>query len=79
MSIAPGRSGLTEAIRELDRVQILQAISGDDDLRVPAGATGTVVAIYAGGEAFDVEFTEPVDTLATVEATALRLVERMVG
>jgi hypothetical protein len=77
--VASGERGFAGSIRELDRVRILQAVPGDDDLTVPAGATGTVVAIYADGEAFEVEFTEPVDTLATVEATALRLVERIDG
>ncbi|SFM50720.1 DUF4926 domain-containing protein [Methylobacterium pseudosasicola] len=68
----------SEPVRELDRVRILRAVSGDDDVTVPAGATGTVVAIYADGEAFEVEFTEPVDTLATVEADTVCLVERAV-
>ncbi|MCJ2091326.1 DUF4926 domain-containing protein [Methylobacterium sp. J-072] len=47
-------------------------------MTVPAGTTGTVVAIYADGEAFEVEFTEPVDTLATVEADTVCLVERAI-
>lgn len=71
-----GDRGLDEPVRELDRVRILRSVAGDDDLMVSEGATGTVVAIYADGEAFEVEFTDPVDTLATVDAAALRLVER---
>ncbi|MCJ2022904.1 DUF4926 domain-containing protein [Methylobacterium sp. J-067] len=73
---AYGDRGLDEPVRELDRVRVLRPVAGDDDLVVPEGATGTVVAIYADGEAFEVEFTDPVDTLATVDAAALRLVER---
>jgi hypothetical protein len=44
-------------VRELDRVRVLEAVTGDDDLTVPVGATGTVVAVYADGAAFEVEFT----------------------
>lgn len=78
-SSLPPVGGLgSEPVRELDRVRILRAVSGDDDVTVPAGTTGTVVAIYADGEAFEVEFTEPVDTLATVEADTVSLVERAV-
>lgn len=67
------------APRELDRVRMLRPVASDDDVTVPEGATGTVVAVYADGEAFEVEFTEPFDTLATVDAAALRLVERAAG
>ena len=75
----PPAGGLgPEPVRELDRVRILRAVLGDDAVTVPAGTTGTVVAIYADGEAFEVEFTEPVDTLATVEADTVCLVERAV-
>lgn len=63
-------------IRELDRVRVLHALTGDDEQCVPMGATGTVVGVYANGEAFEVEFTQPVDTLATIQRHALHLVER---
>lgn len=63
-------------IRELDRVRLLSAVTGDDAQCVPAGSTGAVVGIYAGGEAFEVEFTRPVDTLATVDGRAVTLVAR---
>ena len=74
-----GELGLDGSVRELDRVRMLRPVLGDDDVMVPEGATGTVVAIYADGEAFEIEFTDPVDTLATVDAAALRLVERAAG
>ena len=67
-----------EPVRELDRVRVLRAVLGDDDMTVPAGTTGTVVAVYADGEAFEVEFTDPVDTLATVDADTVCLVERAI-
>ncbi|AWN39015.1 DUF4926 domain-containing protein [Methylobacterium radiodurans] len=63
-------------MRELDHVRLLSAVTGDDAQCVPAGTTGTVVGIYAGGEAFEVEFTRPVDTLATVDGRAGTLVAR---
>lgn len=63
-------------IRELDRVRLLSTVRGDDDQRIPEGATGTVVGIYDGGSAFEVEFALPVDALATVDGCAVVLVER---
>lgn len=66
-------------IRELDRVRVLEPVTGDGDEPIPAGSTGTVVGIYAQGAAFEVEFTEPVDALATIEARSLLMVERADG
>ena len=74
-SVARDRSE-PRRIQELDRVALLVDVLGDDDVRVPAGSVGTVVAIWAGGAAFEVEFARPVDALATVEAVLLRVVER---
>ncbi|WP_267427170.1 DUF4926 domain-containing protein [Methylobacterium sp. GC_Met_2] len=76
--VPPAGAEWTEPVRELDRVRVLLPVMGDDDLTVPAGATGTVVAVYTDGAAFEVEFTEPFDTLATIDAAAVRLVERAV-
>lgn len=56
---------------ELDRVTLGRDVEGDDGETVPAGATGTVVGIWAGGAAFEVEFTAPVSALATVRAEAI--------
>ncbi|WP_093567334.1 DUF4926 domain-containing protein [Methylobacterium sp. 174MFSha1.1] len=66
-------------IEELDRVVVLADVLGDDAVPVPAGSVGTVVAIWAGGAAFEVEFTQPVDALATVEAALLSVVDRAAG
>lgn len=75
----PPAGGLeAEPVRGLDRVRVLRAVSGDDDVTVPAETTGTGLAVYADGEAFEAEFTDPVDTLATVDADAMCLVERAV-
>ncbi|WP_338101717.1 hypothetical protein [Methylorubrum populi] len=35
---------------------------------VAAGTEGTVVAVWRGGEAYEVEFPEPMGALATVKA-----------
>ncbi|MCF4124007.1 DUF4926 domain-containing protein [Methylobacterium sp. SyP6R] len=66
--------GEPSRIEELDRVELLADVLGDDQVTVPAGSIGTVVAIWAGGAAFEVEFTRPVDALATVDASLLRVV-----
>jgi hypothetical protein len=38
---------------------------------LPVGATGTVVRVYPGGHAYDVEFNSPFHTVVTVAADAL--------
>ncbi len=64
------------AFRDLDRVRVLADVESDDGQHVPAGSIGAVVARWAHGVAFEVEFADPVDALATVEVTLLELVER---
>lgn len=53
---------------ELDLVRMLQDVETDEGEAVPAGTRGTVVAIYAGGEAYEVEFAYGT---VTVEAAHL--------
>jgi hypothetical protein len=38
---------------------------------LPVGATGTVLQVYPGGRAYDVEFHSPFHTVVTVGADAL--------
>lgn len=64
------------AFQDLDRVRVLTDFEADEGVMVPAGSIGTVVAIWAQGQAFEVEFTQPVDALATIEPGLLELVER---
>ncbi|CAA2156736.1 DUF4926 domain-containing protein [Methylobacterium brachiatum] len=64
------------AFRELDRVRTLAEVIGEDGERVPAGSTGTIVAVWGAGAAFDVEFTRPVEALAAIAPESLVLVER---
>ena len=64
----PGRFG---PIAELDRVTIGCEIEGDAGETIPSGSSGTVVAIWADGAAYEVEFVNPVSALATVKSDAI--------
>lgn len=48
----------TRSFRELTRVKALECIREGDHV-MPKGATGTIVHVYAGGDAYEVEFTFP--------------------
>ena len=58
------------AFADLDEVRLLAAVTTDDGVVVPAGPEGTVVATWAEGAAFEVEFDQG---LVTVEAASLTL------
>ncbi|MCJ2121279.1 DUF4926 domain-containing protein [Methylobacterium sp. J-077] len=60
------------AFAELSVVAVLRDVQTDDGDTIPAGTEGTIVGIWAGGEAYEVEFDEPVVGNATVRAEALR-------
>ncbi|GJE60965.1 DUF4926 domain-containing protein [Methylobacterium trifolii] len=64
------------AIRDLDDVVLLADAVTDDGDVIPAGTEGTVVGIWPGGAACEVEFAEPESALATVPASGLRRVGR---
>ena len=51
---------------ELDVVTLKTPATSDDGETVPAGAAGTIVAIYGDAVAFGVEFETPIHALATV-------------
>ncbi|TGD96107.1 DUF4926 domain-containing protein [Methylobacterium nonmethylotrophicum] len=51
---------------ELDVVTLKAPAQSDDGETVPAGATGTIVAVYGDAVAFGVEFEAPRHALATV-------------
>ena len=63
-------------LRELDDVSILSEVVSDDGAAIPAGTEGTIVAIWLGGAAFEVEFSHPEGALATIPASGLRRVGR---
>lgn len=58
-------------LRELDEVRVLVDVITLDGATIRAGAEGTVVAVWNGGEAYEIEFPEPMGALATVEAADL--------
>lgn len=60
------------ALRDLDDVVVLAAVVTDDGDTIPAGTEGTIVGVWKGGEAFVVEFSEPVGALVTVLPIDLR-------
>lgn len=57
------------ALPELSRVSLIRAAGC-----LPAGSVGTVVHVYSEGRAYEVEFTEPVRTVVTVQAADVRIV-----
>ncbi|GJE58540.1 DUF4926 domain-containing protein [Methylobacterium trifolii] len=59
------------AIDALDEVTLAVAMRSDDGATIPEGSSGTVVGVWAGGNAFEVEFSEPFHALATVERAAI--------
>ncbi|XYD12642.1 DUF4926 domain-containing protein (plasmid) [Methylobacterium sp. NMS12] len=61
-----------QPFEELAVVATLREVSTDEGLAVPAGTEGTIVMVYDGGKAYEVEFTAPVVGLATVWADGLR-------
>lgn len=58
--------------REHSVVALVIPIMTDDGLAVPAGTRGTIVAVYGGGAAYEVEFVRPVVGNATVRTENLR-------
>ena len=61
------------AFSELDEVRLLHAVSTDEGVEVPTGTEGTVVAVWADGAAYEVEFDAG---LATVDAEKLHIATR---
>lgn len=65
-------------LRELDDVRVLIDVVTDDGDTIAAGTEGAVVAVWNGGEAYDVEFPEPMGALSTVKSADLARVGRSV-
>jgi Domain of unknown function (DUF4926) len=64
----PGRP----TFKELDDVALAAPVYVKAANReLPAGARGTVVGVWRGGDGFEVEFTEPFECLVTVRAEGL--------
>lgn len=66
-----GSEPLTK-FRDLERVATTLAATADDGRTVPAGSEGTVVDVIKNGLAYAVEFTRPIDALATLLPNELR-------
>ena len=71
----PEVTGAIRVISELALVELMVGSRTIDGVDVPAGRVGTVVFVYADGEAYEVEFAVPVGTLVTVPAEHVREVE----
>ncbi|AWN50257.1 DUF4926 domain-containing protein [Methylobacterium terrae] len=57
--------------RDLDQVLVTLPVTTDEGDRIPAGTEGTVVAVWRGGAADEVEFAQPPGVLAPVAADDL--------
>ena len=66
------------ALRDLDDVRVLvDVVTGDGDT-IAAGTEGTVVAVWGEGEAYEVEFPEPMGALAMVDRAKIERIGRSV-
>ncbi|MGU3422104.1 DUF4926 domain-containing protein [Methylobacterium sp. D54C] len=63
-------------LRDLDRVALTVAVVSDDGDALPPGTEGTIVSVYRDGEAYVVEFPNPLGALATVRPGDLKRIER---
>ena len=66
----PGRA---MPIGELDRVVLDESVDTPNG-PLPNGARGTVVLVWRGGEAIEVEFTEPFQALVMLRPDQIRAV-----
>lgn len=55
---------------ELTQVTLSRPVQADEGV-VPAGSVGTIVHVWRGGAACEVEFSDPFETVATVRADDL--------
>ena len=60
------------AFPEHSMVALSTGMRLDDGRTLPAGARGAVVAIWADGEAYEVEFAAPFHAVATIPGSDLR-------
>lgn len=67
MSVARRGEGGSR-FRDLDSVLVTIPVTTDDGDAIPTGTEGTIVGIWRGGAAYEVEFAQPPGALATVAA-----------
>lgn len=65
---------LTGAFRELQIVRISKEVETEDGEKVSSGTCGTIVGVWGQGEAYEVEFIDPIG-VATIRADGLSLIE----
>ena len=71
VSRAPARpETMPQPLEELSLATLARDVEADVR-RVPAGSTGTVVGVYRGGVAYEIEFIRPFHCVATVEGDAV--------
>lgn len=56
---------------ELSRVSLARPVEVEGGI-LPAGSTGTVVHVYPGERAYEIEFVRPFHALATVVSAAIK-------
>ncbi len=74
----PLRAGRIAPLQDLDRIRVLTDVEDEQGRIVPAGSVGTVVVSWAGGRAFEIDFTDPVEATASVERDVIEPVGRRV-
>ncbi len=55
-----------DLIEELAVVRLVHGITVDASCRLPAGSLGAVVFVHDEGQAYEVEFTDPIAALVTL-------------
>lgn len=68
--MTPSSDETPRILPELSVVRLANAVESADGV-IPKGSTGTVVARYAGGRGYEIEFTRPFHTVATVDVSDL--------
>jgi len=69
-SDGPGTASHFEELADVTLASSVHVATLDREL--PAGSHGTVVGVWQGGRAYEVEFVEPFECLVTVPAEGLR-------
>ena len=53
--------------KDLERVRLTCDVSSQQGT-LPKGSTGTILMVFAEGEAYEIEFTRPVEAIVTVKS-----------
>lgn len=81
LALAPAKSRRIGAARarttltETSRAKLASSLELLNGRELPAGSTGTIVGVWADGEAYEVEFTKPFHAVVTVTAPKLSRVD----